>query len=805
MSNRILTILDVNVGNYVTDWGKFQDTKDLQLADSTLFVSTASIVLENTTGQFSAANPMGLFSGQTVYGIPASITFNGLTVFTGYILDVQEDSDAKTVTITIENVLTKPASTNVILSGTNFNPVTLVQSILTNAGITNLNTNSFSSVAAQYSANNAVVGCTYAAKDHKTVLGAVQEISQLAGFAVYSYGSQITCVPGLPVGSYKQVIDGSVAKSFGVKSYAYDVYANQVIMPLSNGSSITTTSTNKTYPIKDYSFSNSNVFISDSNSATYFSNLFLNRNALIRNEITMDLDDAYFSDIALGDIYLITNPLWYITNQPYEVLEVNRQPAIFTISVTMASLPFALPNLVPSVNDGSGGVISHTGNFTLNTFTSNGTFNPSGTRSIQYSISGSGSSFGPITENTSTPISGTLIVSTPQSVIVAGSGNSVVLQYITAQATNYQPPSVAAQISNSGVTNSLITLYGNAVSFNVNGSGSGILDQNGNLSIAGSMNVNGGLNVTGNMNVNGTLNYNGNPVITSGTSTGTGFPIFNSVQAQNLLFNSFQGAGNITTTFANGTITMSGLSVQGSGVFGPNSSTPSGIPIFGDGNGNRLFNSAVTIGPSGQVNASTVIATNTLSGNTVLFNNATGNNISVSTAITFPSSGTVEIGTVNVPADQIYANDYWASSPIACQIFNSTNGVNFNSASYGIVSGTYSTAFNSGFTVTASPMRITYTGSNSFIGEVKAYVEASDNGGAASLNYTSTIFKNGVIAVSGLQMDTFGSAAIAQGLTTSLNLITQINTNDYFDIRVSVNNGHGIIVNDGILSCIKLL
>ncbi len=337
--NRILNILDVNVGSYVTDWGNFQDQKQLLLASSNMFVSSISITVENTSGQFSPSSPLGLFSGQIVYGVPAEVIFDNLTVFTGFVVDVQENAATKTATIIIENVLTKPANLNVILSGNSFNPVSLVQSILETANITNINQNSFTSVAAQYASADAEVNCNFQATDQITVLSAVNSIAQLAGFTVYSYGTTLTCVPGIPNDSFKSIISGNMVKNWGEKNYSYENYANQVTFPVGSGT-LTVNVTNPSLPIKNYSFSSSNVSVSGQSSAQYFANLFLERNKEIRTEINLDVDDSLFPDIQLGDIYAVSNPLWYQMNIPYEVLEVNRKPADFTIGLKMASMPW---------------------------------------------------------------------------------------------------------------------------------------------------------------------------------------------------------------------------------------------------------------------------------------------------------------------------------------------------------------------------------------------------------------------------------------------------------------------------------
>ncbi len=337
---RELNILDVNVGSYVTDWGNFQDQKQLLLASSNMFVGSISITVDNTTGQFSPSNSLGLFSGQLLYGIPANVVFDGFVVYDGFIVNVSENAISKTATIIIENVLTKPSNLNVILSGNSLNPVSLVQSILETANITNLNENSFSSVAAQYANAEAVVSCNFQATDQITVLSAVNNIAQLAGFTVYSYGTTLTCVPGIPNDSFKSIISGNMVKNWGDKNYSYENYANQVTIPVGTGN-LTVNTTNPILPVKNYSFSSSNVYATGTSSAQYFANLFLERNKEIRTEINLDVDDSLFPDIALGDIYAINNPLWYLNNIPYEVLEVNRKPAEFTIGLKMASLPWS--------------------------------------------------------------------------------------------------------------------------------------------------------------------------------------------------------------------------------------------------------------------------------------------------------------------------------------------------------------------------------------------------------------------------------------------------------------------------------
>jgi hypothetical protein len=72
-------------------------------------------------------------------------------------------------------------------------------------------------------------------------------------------------------------------------------------------------------------------------------------------------------------------------------------------------------------------------------------------------------------------------------------------------------------------------------------------------------NVVSGTTVSGNsINASSSLTLNGINVVTSGTSSGTGFAIFNSKNGNNLVFNTISGLGSATVNYSNGLITISG-------------------------------------------------------------------------------------------------------------------------------------------------------------------------------------------------------------------------------------------------------
>ena len=342
---RSLFILGQDVGDEVTDWGEFEEVKEVLLAQAQMFVGQISVRLKNTNGAFSPSNPLGLLGGVGVYGLPVSLVFDGVTVYSGVLRDVVEDYATKSVTLVIQNALTGPSETAVDLVASGLNPalaiLTLLQQVLPASQI---DAAAFLGVAGVFDAAGATVGCNYTTASKKTMLQSVQDISALGGFSVFALGPVVTCRPGISRQSVKQVLDGKAVKAFGQKSLAYEFFANQV--GVGWGASATFTATDqaslRANGLKTYAFSTntgSDLYVSDAGSAQFFADAFLARCANIRTEITLDVDEYYLNDVTLGDVYGITAPLWYLDQVPFEVLEVHRVPKEFKISLVMATLP----------------------------------------------------------------------------------------------------------------------------------------------------------------------------------------------------------------------------------------------------------------------------------------------------------------------------------------------------------------------------------------------------------------------------------------------------------------------------------
>jgi len=182
-------------------------------------------------------------------------------------------------------------------------------------------------------------------------------------------------------------------------------------------------------------------------------------------------------------------------------------------------------------------------------------------------------------------------------------------------------------------------------------------------------------------------------------------------------------------------------------------------PIYS--NGQKIVVSGIGLGT---VTTSTANGVITISGS-----NAAGNFVAISGAnMTGTLNAPVISGTV-ISGGTIYSKDYWATLPAFA--FLSSSGVTTNltsSSVWTVISGSsFNTVSGANFLITASnPASITYTGPQSMYGKID--LSASVTATAAASTYSIGISLNGVTAISGVNIYTQATNALANITTASL-------------------------------------
>ncbi len=329
---RSYKILGQELAPYVVDWGTTEETKEVLLAQSQLFMGQHVAVLANENGRFTPLKAKSLFFGRGTQQIRADLAVDGSNLFSGFVKGIDPSSSSRTVTVTAQNVFTVPANSVVVLS-TTANPAYVMRVILENAGLSEfIDPVSFAAAGSGAAAAGATITVNYPAGGSTTALGAIQAISSLCSLSCYVQGGLIRLRAWRPYQGSNEGVKYKIlpkhTRDFGELKDCPSNLVNSVT--ITYGASLTfsqvdveSVKRNKVTVPQNFSAATGELIcVPDLASASYFSNLFLARASTLKRQGGLmcgpELVGAH-----IGDRVTVAAPAWSTDPLAMEILETH--------------------------------------------------------------------------------------------------------------------------------------------------------------------------------------------------------------------------------------------------------------------------------------------------------------------------------------------------------------------------------------------------------------------------------------------------------------------------------------------------
>lgn len=347
-----LIIMDVDVSAYAIDLGTLEELQTTLFTNSQLISGQHSIVLDNTRRTFTPGAAGALFNSPW-YNAHAQLFRDGALAFEGLIQGLRLDTDGGKATIDLVNVLSPLADRIVDLTGAGLNPAEAALALLEQVGMDYyLDRNSFGAAGLAAGRAGAVVSITMPSSARITAMQALQQICDTCSLDVEIVGPVIyfrtfKAYKGNGQDLRAEVNYGNVR---AVEGHVYDrrSMANQCVTSWGTSQTLVVTRTQKQAAQSQKgdpnviettlsAVSGAQVGFEDVASASYFTNLLLDRTANMLRQVTLTLDPA-FSTIAVGDRHPINLPADGLVRAPMQAIIVRKTWDDDAAQVTFISL-----------------------------------------------------------------------------------------------------------------------------------------------------------------------------------------------------------------------------------------------------------------------------------------------------------------------------------------------------------------------------------------------------------------------------------------------------------------------------------
>lgn len=338
------------LAQYVVDWASIEQVKEVLLAESTLFTGELSLELSNANGQFSPEKKGSLLYGRALYNLLCELTFDGDTVFQGYLRDVPCDKANRTATFVMQNVLGKPAETilpPLTLSGVS--PGAAIVEAIYACGLQQyVNVGSIMAASSGAIAAGATVGVNIAAGSNTSLLAFLQQLENISSISLFTKNGLITGKVFKPYpgngASLKQPIGPAQMRDFTRREGAWQAYNNQVTMTWGSEQvwvSQDQADVGQTHNVRNYPLdvqSGSVVSVENQASAAYFSQLIVQRCSPMPVTFTCTAGKP-FLDVQVGDRFPVTELTnWGFNKKAFELIESQIKAQEESISLTLRSV-----------------------------------------------------------------------------------------------------------------------------------------------------------------------------------------------------------------------------------------------------------------------------------------------------------------------------------------------------------------------------------------------------------------------------------------------------------------------------------
>ena len=339
---------------FVVTWADIEQVKEVLLAKTTLLAGELNIECSNINGQFSPENQGSLFYGRNLFNTEAYIRLDGQLIFTGYLKSIDCDSDKKTASFKMQDILTIPAD-GVLppQTLTGVDPMSAALALFNSMNLLYLvDVPSFLSAGINSTANGATVNVVISGNKGDSLLSVLDSLSDLSSVSIYVQNGLIRAKPFTISGSgfagLKQPITPANVRSFGKRTTNWDIFNNSVTVGY--GSSLIWTLTDPvsiavTGITRNYAFSTGDsseiLSVPNISSAQYFATQYLARAET--PPITIDVTCGQeFMENVIGDRFPVTCPNWGYVSAPFELIETHHQ-------VTQNQVQMVLKNLSSNV------------------------------------------------------------------------------------------------------------------------------------------------------------------------------------------------------------------------------------------------------------------------------------------------------------------------------------------------------------------------------------------------------------------------------------------------------------------------
>jgi hypothetical protein len=345
---RSFTLLGLELGSSVLDWGQVEEVKEVLLAETQLFVGEHRITLDNSDGRFSPSLEGGLFWERSLQNVQGEVATDGNIVFRGFVKDLPTDYQAGTCTVVMENAFTKPTDLTVIRAGQGLNPAYLMLSILEDAGLEeHVDRASFVVAAGPAIAAGAVVDVAFDAGSNTKVLEALQKLGELASISVFVRDGLVRAKAYRPYqgqgAELRFPITPALVREFGETSKTFENFRNSVNVRYDvNGDFFAQDyqAIRRNGIERNFQFNTATgqpLSVPDLRSAEFFALNFLRRAAPLRDVVTLT-GGAELQGIRIGDRHPLTAPKWGWTEAPFEVIETHQALGSGEVSLKLVSL-----------------------------------------------------------------------------------------------------------------------------------------------------------------------------------------------------------------------------------------------------------------------------------------------------------------------------------------------------------------------------------------------------------------------------------------------------------------------------------
>jgi hypothetical protein len=345
-----LIVLGVELGPYVINWAQIEQVKEVLLARTTLFTGELEINLSNARGQFSPEKRGSLFFGKNLFNIDAVIRVDGRVAFQGLLKDPKVNHGDRTVTLVMQNIMSKPADSILpALTISAGNPASVMLEAMALGGLLDLvDVGSFLAAGAPSREAGAVIDVNIAAGSNVSVLNLLQQISDLASISVFVnagliQAKAVTTYPGGESG-LRQELNADVVRDFKERNTASDNFNNEVVVYYGGSQesytarderSIGITKITRTLPFA--TLTGSLVAVPDLASAVYFAATALARASTPPVVVTLEVGKE-FIQANIGDRFPVTASNWGMVRKPFELIEKHLSLMSESVDMTLRSI-----------------------------------------------------------------------------------------------------------------------------------------------------------------------------------------------------------------------------------------------------------------------------------------------------------------------------------------------------------------------------------------------------------------------------------------------------------------------------------